>query len=72
MKSCTRLCKKQKIGNFKLFIKIHPFRSIRQHTRDVFIFKMEDLDAYDTSEYPRDHPAYIKKNKKVLQDERRV
>ena len=31
MKSCTRLCKKQKIDNFKLCIKIHPFRFLRQN-----------------------------------------
>ena len=32
IKCCTRLCKKQKIDNFKLFIKIHPFRFVRQYT----------------------------------------
>lgn len=27
---------------------------------------MEDFDAYDTSDYHRDHPAYSDKNKKVF------
>ena len=35
-------------------------------TDDVFVDMMEDLDSYDTSDYPRDHPAYSDKNKKML------
>ena len=32
----------------------------------MFADIMEDLDDYDTSDYPPDHPAYSDRNKKVL------
>lgn len=35
-------------------------------TDDVYADMIADLDAYDTSDYPPDHPAYDKKNSKVI------
>jgi hypothetical protein len=35
-------------------------------TVDVYADMLEDLDAYDTSEYPPTHPAFSKTNCKVL------
>jgi hypothetical protein len=35
-------------------------------TADVYTDMMMDIDAYDTSEYPQDHPLFNTKNKKVL------
>ncbi len=34
-------------------------------TTDIYADMMDDLDAYDTSDYPTDHPAYSEKNSKV-------
>ena len=35
-------------------------------TRDVYADMREQLDLYDTSEYPSDHPCHSLKNKKVV------
>ena len=35
-------------------------------TADVYEDKLDDLDSYDTSNYPKTHFAYSEKNKKVL------
>ncbi|KAK3754326.1 hypothetical protein QZH41_017837, partial [Actinostola sp. cb2023] len=35
-------------------------------TEDIYEDMQQDLDLYDTSEYPRDHPLYSTVNKKVL------
>jgi hypothetical protein len=35
-------------------------------TPDVYADLLQDLDAYDTSDYPTNHPAYSKKNTKAL------
>jgi hypothetical protein len=34
-------------------------------TPDFYVDLLSDLDAYDTSDYPRNHPAYTRKNAKV-------
>jgi len=33
---------------------------------DVYRDMEEDLDLYDTNNYPKEHPLYSSKNKKVL------
>ena len=35
-------------------------------TGDFYSDMIKDLDLHDTSDYPKDHPAYSNKNKKVL------
>ncbi|XP_031570410.1 uncharacterized protein LOC116304770 [Actinia tenebrosa] len=35
-------------------------------TPDVYADCLEDIDEYDTSGYPKDHPLYSAKNKKVI------
>ena len=35
-------------------------------TEDIYKDMAEDIDLYDTSDYPKDHPLYSDKNKKVF------
>ena len=57
-KSCTKICKKQRINNFKPFIKIHPFRFARRNNGAKF-YGREDLNA-------QNHENKLTTQKRVL------
>ena len=50
MKICTKICKKQRIDNFKPFIKIHPFR-FAQRKNGAKFYGHEDLNAQNHENY---------------------